>query len=134
MMKAAELEEEYLDIQPERNMIAAIIWRALSDLDSAKITEKWEREDAREWLLEDSSKDEPFSLAWCCEQLFEGESEFWVRLIRKGAKEVLCDSEARTPEEKARKFNADFRSFRISQPSGSQTLPFDWQVIEGGKR
>lgn len=137
MMKAAELELAPSDIQPERNLLAAVIWRALADLDDTAITHKVHRAEARDWLLEPSSKQDLGSFAWYCEQLFEGEADFWMRLIRKGAEGLLC--EENTPEARAAKFNAegrkrDFRNFEISQRSGLQTLPLPLRAIKGGKQ
>ena len=64
----AENEEQVDD--PSRNLIAAVIERALQDLEPKLVggVTVLEREQAFDWLYV-AENDNAWSLAWCCEQL-----------------------------------------------------------------
>lgn len=62
---------------PERNLVVAVIRRAISDLAGNKN----ERKDARIWLFHGKSKRIPFSFRWCCREL-----DWNVNAIRRALK------------------------------------------------
>lgn len=53
-------------IQPERNLIASILSRAIEDAHGYAKADPHTRREAKQWLRSKLCKNTPFSFLWCC--------------------------------------------------------------------
>ena len=64
---------------PERNLLVALLHRALLDYFGSRRIDK---DDARVWLFEESDEREAFSFSWVCAQLDLDRQEILTRIKR----------------------------------------------------
>lgn len=74
---------------PEHLLVSAVVQRALLDVQSMDAKN---RETAADWIFDEfTGPDNPFSLAWCCEQLTEGDGAWMRKAVQGAAIQALRD-------------------------------------------